>query len=251
MKRDLWRAQISAHYCQPYPCCACSNGILKIVPKTFVSEETTRSKARRGHSDRDPDWIDYVFGAQAKCGNPNCAQIYIFSGSGGVEQSYDGEGGWEWGDAYHPKSAFPMPHIISLPSKVYDDVKLELIRSFETFWRNPESCANSIRNALDKLMINLGFSSNEADGNEINLHQKIELFSKGHPELGSNLMSVKWLCNTGSHGRCISHEELLDAYEIFEFCLNEIIEEKSKKIAQLAEKLNAKHSKVKKGGTKP
>jgi hypothetical protein len=144
-----------------------------------------------------------------------------------------------------------MPHIITIPPKLYDDVEGELIKSFETFWRNPESCANSMRNSLDKLMINLGFASNEADGSEINLHQKIELFSKGHPELGAHLMSVKWLCNTGSHGRRISHEELLDAYEIYEFCLEEIVEEKSKKIAQLAAKLNAKHSKTKKAAAKP
>lgn len=216
-----------------------------------MSEETARSKAWRRDTDWDPDWIDYVFGAQAKCNNPKCAQIYFLTGSGGVEQSNDGEGGWDWDDAYRPKTALPMPHIISFPNKVYEDVKGELIKSFETFWRNPEACANSIRNSLDKLMINLGFASNEADGNEINLHQKIDLFSKSYPDLGANLMSVKWLCNTGSHGRRISHDELLDAYEIYEFCLEEIVEEKSKKIAQLAAKLNAKHSKVKKAPAKP
>jgi hypothetical protein len=176
--------------------------------------------------------------------------MYVLAGNGGVEQSYTDHDDWDWDEAYYPKTSYPMPHIITLPSKTYVDVKGELVKSFETFWRNPESCANSIRNALDKLMINLGFSSNEADGNEINLHQKIELFSKSHPELGSNLMSIKWLCNTGSHGRRVSHEELLDAYEIFEFCLDEIIEEKSKKIAKLAEKLKAKHSKDSKGTVK-
>jgi arsenate reductase-like glutaredoxin family protein len=63
-------------------------------------------------------------------------------------------------------------------------------------------------------------------------------------------MSVKWLCNTGTHGRRITHEELLDAYEIYEFCLEEIIEEKSKKIAQLAAKLNEKHNNAKVTGAK-
>jgi Domain of unknown function (DUF4145) len=219
---------------------------LQIVPKTFISAETARSKYWRNDPEWDPDWIDYVFGTQAKCNNPKCDQMYFLSGSGGVEPNYDGEGNFDWDDAYYPKSAFPMPHIISFPKKVHDDVKAELIKSFETFWRNPEACANSMRNALDKLMINLGFANNEVDGNEINLHQKIETFSKSEPDLGVNLMSIKWLCNTGSHGRVVSHDELLDAYEIFEFCLEEIVEEKSKKIAKLAQKLNAKHDKSQK-----
>ncbi|MBK8374092.1 MAG: DUF4145 domain-containing protein [Sphingomonadales bacterium] len=250
MKRQLWRAQVNAHHCPPYQCCACSSGVLQVVPKTFISDETARSKAWRTDRQWDPDWIDYIFSLQAKCNNPKCAQLYFLTGAGGVEQNYIEDGDWEWSDAYYPKTSFPMPHLINFPNKVYEDVKGELIKSFETFWRNPDSCANSIRNSLDKLMINLGFSSTKADGNEINLLHKIELFSKSHPELGANLMSVKWLCNTGTHGRRITHEELLDAYEIYEFCLEEIIEEKSKKIAQLAAKLNEKHNNAKVTGAK-
>ena len=246
MKRQLWRAQIGEHYCHAYPCCACTNGTLKLVPKSFRFEETAKSKAWHNHADWDPDWIDYVFGAQAECSNIKCRQVYFLTGTGGVEQSYDGEGDFDWGDAYYPKTFLPMPHIIDLPAKLFDDVKLELVKSFETFWRNPEASANSMRNALDNLMTNLGISSTEDGGSEINLHQKIELFSKNDPDLGSKLMSVKWLCNTGSHGRRVTQEELLDAYEILEFCLEEIVEEKSKRIAKLAEKLDARHDKSKK-----
>ena len=55
-------------------------------------------------------------------------------------------------------------------------------------------------------------------------------------------MALKWLGNTGSHGSKVNVEDLLDAFEILEHTLSEIIENKSKKIATLAVNLTKKYS---------
>jgi hypothetical protein len=242
VKRDIWKGQIQESYCPPYPCAACSGGILKLVAKSFKSRETARSKAWRSHSDWDPDWLDYVFSAEAECGNPKCSQTYFLIGTGGVEPYFDDEEGQSWGDAYYPKACVPMPPIIEIPNKCPQDVKLDLIKSFEDFWRNPNASANAIRTALDRLMDHLGITKLDKSKKELTLHKRIEIYAAGEPTIGSQLMALKWLGNTGSHGNRTSIDDLLDAYEILEHCLMEVIEMKTQKIAELAAKLNKKHS---------
>ena len=76
---------------------------------------------------------------------------------------------------------------------------------------------------------------------DLTLHQRIEIYIKSEPIIGQQLMALKWLGNTGSHGSPVNIEDLLDAFEILEHSLEEIIENKSKKIAALATKLAQKH----------
>jgi hypothetical protein len=54
-------------------------------------------------------------------------------------------------------------------------------------------------------------------------------------------MALKWLGNTGTHSAEVSEDDLLDAFEILEHALIEIIEKRSTKVAELAKKLTKKH----------
>lgn len=54
-------------------------------------------------------------------------------------------------------------------------------------------------------------------------------------------MALKWLGNAGSHDRTVSKSDLLDAFEILEHALAEIIDRRSAKVAELAKKLAKKH----------
>jgi len=57
------------------------------------------------------------------------------------------------------------------------------------------------------------------------------------------LMALKWLGNSGSHSGEVSRDDLLDAFEILEHALAELLEQKSERIAALAKKMTAKHGK--------
>jgi hypothetical protein len=77
------------------------------------------------------------------------------------------------------------------------------------------------------------------------LHAAIESFAKNNPVLGAQLMALKWLGNTGSHDSSVSRADLLDAFEILEHVLAEILERRSERVAELAKQLTDKHSKKK------
>jgi len=244
MKRQLWKATVRASYCPPYPCPACTDGVIKIVKNTFLEKETTRSKKWRNHDDWDPEWMDYIFSAAGKCNQEICGQDFFMIGVGGVEPIFDEEYGQALEDTFYPKYCLPMPNIISIPSNCPETVKLNLLKSFELFWRNPEGCANAIRVALEKLMDHLGVqSTSKGNKKPVSLHSKIEIYAKNEPIIGGHLMALKWLTNDGSHGATVHPENLLDAYEVLEHCLEEIIENKSKKIEELAKKISKKHAK--------
>ena len=56
-------------------------------------------------------------------------------------------------------------------------------------------------------------------------------------------MALKSLGNSGAHEGSISREDLLDAFEVLEHSLEEIIEQRSKRVAALSKKLTKKHGK--------
>jgi hypothetical protein len=99
--------------------------------------------------------------------------------------------------------------------------------------------------ALELLMNYLGIQKRARDHKgkmyDLKLHRRVELYEKREPTLGKHLMAIKWLGNSGSHVGSVSREDLLDAFEILEHVLDEILRGRSKKIAQLAKKLNKKH----------
>ena len=55
-------------------------------------------------------------------------------------------------------------------------------------------------------------------------------------------MALKIVGNAGSHTTKVTHDDVLDALEIVEHALAEIIDERSARIAKLASKLTAKHN---------
>lgn len=76
---------------------------------------------------------------------------------------------------------------------------------------------------------------------ELTLHARIDAFAKKEPAIGPQLMALKWLGNTGSHDSSVSSADLLDAFEILEHSLREVIDGHSAKVAALAKKLTKKH----------
>lgn len=246
MKRHLWRSSISLNSCPPWECTACTNGVLRLKVKSLNYEETEASKASHNEEGFDPDWIEYIFTAWAECSNENCKQTYAISGKGGLEPQYTGQVEWNYFETFYPNSIQPPLKIISTPANCPADVSGELKIAFELFWLDTEACASRIRIALEHLLSHLSIPKQKVDTDGktiiVSLHKRIETYVQDEPVLGNQLMALKWLGNAGSHGSSISKTELLDAFEILEFTLSEILQGKSKRIAMLARKLAEKHS---------
>jgi hypothetical protein len=138
-----------------------------------------------------------------------------------------------------------MPAIMKVPEKCPDDVKQELQASFELFWGHPGACAGRLRVALECLLNHLGVAKKKKSANgkftELTLHARIDAFAKREPVLGAHLMALKWLGNSGSHEGDIPRKDVLDAFDILEHSLGELIEQRSARIAALAKSLSKKH----------
>ncbi len=68
-----------------------------------------------------------------------------------------------------------------------------------------------------------------------------------YKNLAEELEAIKWLGNAGSHShKTISHDDVLDAYDLMEISLEEIFDNKKLKAKRIAKKIN-KHKGPKKG----
>lgn len=105
---------------------------------------------------------------------------------------------------------------------------------------------------LEKLMDHLRMptkrKTEKGKYHELKLHDRLLLFQESDPKQGNRLLAVKWLGNTGSHEEQVSAEDLLDAYEVLEHALAEILDKTSSRVDALAKKLTKKHAGKKKSG---
>lgn len=248
MDRALWLQRFENTSLPTWPCPICGKGHVALVAKTFTHKEASGSLASRRSPEWDPEWIEYVFGCWGKCSNASCHQPFSVIGKGRIVPYINEEHGEEWLDEFQALHCHPTPHIIKIPEKCPSEVSEPLVSAFSLFWANPEACAGRIRVSLEALMNHLGISKRQrtAKGKfaELKLHARIDKFAKSDPTNGAQLLALKWLGNAGSHDSgTVSHSDLLDAFEILEHALAEIIDQRSKRVAALAKKLTKKHSK--------
>lgn len=248
MDRSLWKRELSKYSCPPWPCPVCRKGTTAIVKDSLIFKETVPSARSRQNEDEDfvvPELIEFVFTAWARCTHPSCQQEFAISGTGGFAPQYISEDDWDYEEYFVPKVCLPMPDIIELPPRCPEDVTLELKAAFSLFWSHQAACASRIRVALEYLMNHIGIPKRKKGGNgkffDLTLHARIDAFAKKDPTIGSQLMALKWLGNTGSHDSNVSATDLIDAFEILEHALREVIGGHSAKVAALAKKLIKKH----------
>lgn len=253
MNRHLWQQNITLTYCPPWPCPICNEGTLALTKDSVQSKEGVRSQRARNHDDWDPDWIEYSFTAWAQCTHSSCQQNFAIAGRGGITQmEVDGLDGpdFDWLDVFEPLVCHPMPDIFVLPPKCSTEIAQELRGAFFLYWSQTAASANRLRVALELLLNHAGVQkTKKANNGQVNLslHARLDIYAQKEQVVGSQLMALKWLGNSGSHGGgVVSREDLLDAFEIMEHALLEIIEKRSKYVATLAKNLTKKHSKKKK-----
>ncbi len=245
MNRSLWTESLTKVSCPAWPCPTCSKGSLALVQKSLTFKQTIESQRACRHAEWDPDWISYIFTAWAECQHPPCKERFAIVGIGGVEPAFGPEGETDWEDFFSPKMCHPMPEIINIPTKCPAEVRAELLAAFALFWSNYAASAGRIRVALECLMTHMGVPKRRKSAKgkyfELNLHTRIDACAASMPTIGQQLIALKWLGNSGSHDGKVNGNDLLDAFEILEHTLGEIIDRRSKKVAALAKKLTKKH----------
>jgi hypothetical protein len=139
-----------------------------------------------------------------------------------------------------------MPDIFELPEKCPKEVKAELRASFRLFWSDQAASAGRVRVSLERLMdhykIPKRIKGKDGKYQLSKLHRRIEQFSNSRSATGEKLMALKWLGNTASHQGDVSRKDLLDGFEILEYLLAELFDQRTARVTELARQLTLRHA---------
>jgi hypothetical protein len=258
--KSTWPATFSRKEAPPYPCPRCRKPTLKLEEKTLVMEETETSKANHKHEAWEPEWTEERFVCLFRCSAAKCGEIVAVSGRVSVEPNYDGDGDWKYEGMLEPKSMYPPPPIIGLPTNVPPAVREELELAFQFYWGDYGACATKIRTSVERLMdhykvakfrVAKDSKNPSAPGKlkPLDLSTRIDRFIAATGALvhKDHLHALRVVGNLGTHKNSLSRTEMLEAFEVYEHALEELIAKKSIQISKLAKKLSKHAGKSKKG----
>jgi hypothetical protein len=226
------------------PCPTCESGLLfPLTNGMIIENETKDSKFRNSYG---YNYTEYIFSMHLKCSN--CDEIVAVSGDLSEENEPSNE---EFGIQryYDPKSFYPPPKIISIPISCPKSVSKLLKDSFGLYWLDIGSCANKIRISIEVLMDELKINKTRivrGKRKRLRLHERIEIFKIANLEVGNFLLSIKWIGNAGSHFSDIFKEDLLDAYRLLEYSLNQLYNDEKRNLIKISKEINLKKKPIKK-----
>jgi Domain of unknown function (DUF4145) len=238
MKRSLWTHPLTERSSPAWPCPACSNGTLALVPNSLVAKETVESR-QLYEVLCEPESTAYTFSAWLRCNYGDCGEEVVVVGNGTVARfdrmNEAGEEEEKYIRSFHPLFCWPMPDMFELPEKCPPEVQTELRAGFRLFWSDQAASAGRVRVSLERLMDHYRIP-------ELKLHDRIKEFSKAETTAGEKLMALKWLGNTGSHQGSVSRDDLLDGFEVLEYSIAELFDQRTARVAELARQLMRKHA---------
>ena len=232
VQRNLWKPTFWAW--PQLPCPICKVGTLKLIKDTISKKETKASQAARFHEHWDPDWIEERFSAMLTCANPRCKDNVFVCGKITKEWDYypdpDGQSMTQLDDYYAPRFFEPAPPVFPIPNKCPKKVRDDLIRAFALTWSDVGSAGNRLRVAIEALMneckiqkkAKIKTGRNRGQFRELSLDERIKKFGEKQEDAATQLLAIKWLGNIGSHAglAVLSRDDLLDAFEHFEYALD-------------------------------
>lgn len=245
MKRSLWRAQFDISQFGKFDCPTCGDSKLKIVEGTLAENVSDYSSSKNNPHDWEPTWIDEGFVALLKCSKTSCGQVVSVAGSKETTEfhTYDEDGELDWGYSalYRPRNFHPAPIPIEIPDECPDPLRAALKSAFEIMWSDASSSAAKIRFSLEILLDHLAVprSAPNKKGKifDLTLNDRIDRLAKDNDNHKDTLHALRVVGNLGAHEGKISREALLDALELYEHALDDVVGKKSIKIKALAKKL--------------
>ncbi|RFZ89918.1 DUF4145 domain-containing protein [Mucilaginibacter conchicola] len=225
MKKEIWR-----QFTENLPCPSCENGVLKYCGE-YIRRETLESRLDNNFG---PAGIVSPAARFLETGNLECStckEAVIFVRSREEDVRHLDDDGFEI-DFIKPLYYFPAPPIINIPLSCAPVISELLKVSFQLFWIDLGSCANKIRTAAECIMDHLQVPKLDT------LNARIIELKKTRPTISEHLMAIKWIGNSGSHNINITKDLVLDGYEIMEYVLEQIFDDREKQLSLLVQKIN-------------
>ena len=246
LNRKLWLREFTKEGKVEWPCPQCGHSALRLRKETLFEGQTRESQSASDHPGWEPEWIDGRFSCMMDC--PHCGGNLAVAGKYRVQDDrhYDevhGEEG-DYEAYYRPEFFSESPLMISIPESTPSEVSEELKSAFRLFWVDPWACANRIRSSVEELLTaqKVPRTTGRIPANSrrkfLKLHDRLVRFGARKPELSEALMAVKWLGNAGSHSSPVTHEDILDGFEIVELVLEKLYSQREQRVKALSRAIN-------------
>lgn len=228
-----------------WPCPNCGRGALKINKDKFHSAETAESKKARDDEFWEDGWHNWVFNGALEC--YSCRETVTMVGSGYIEHViYMDQITHEVEElsykVFVPNFFHPTLHLFQISDNCPKFVKEEIINSFRLFWFDLPSCANKIRTSLELLLneekVNKTKKNKNGTIKKLTLNERIVEFRKKNLKLADFLLAIKWIGNEGSHVGKLERNDLLDAYELLDFSLIKLYDDKETTLEKIQKEIN-------------
>jgi hypothetical protein len=225
-ERRIWLKPIVTSFGVPQlPCPSCGETRLCFKEDSFRSTESKASLDKRRYiEDWHPIYTEFLFSGILEC--KRCNEQICCCGRGYYEPvSYpdeDGDYQQELSEYFVPDYFYP-PMLIFKPSqKVPLSIRKEIMRSFQVFFCDPNAAANHIRNVLEIILSDQRIANLTKNGKWRSLDQRIIELARASQENADRASALRWIGNFASHPEGVKRENVLDAYEILEFLLEDI-----------------------------
>lgn len=259
INRAFWLDPFPKNHFPNWICPKCNIGILRPLEKTFSFDESgdiTVERMKSGHEYFDYDVYTFRYSVLLKCNNQNCQERVSSCGQGYVQedisegivrlneklQEEDGSPTISYTNVFVPEYFYPSLSLFAISEKCPETVTKEIKQSFKLFFADPSAAANYVRKAVDEILTSKGvarFTANKKGKRvRIPLHNRITVFETVKPDIAKKLFAIKWLGNEGSHADTISKNDVLDAYEILEWVLDDLYVGYRKQLEDKVSKIN-------------
>ena len=163
------------------------------------------------------------FSTFLKC--TSCKETVIMVGKAIVPSELAKQQGITIGIRILPEFFTPPLPIIRLHSAYPKNIKREITRSFSTFFFDPSSCGNAIRQCIERLLDNHRIEKSRISKNGkqiyIPLSDRVELFVDNFSD-AKLLDGIRFLGNEASHNSILNQEDVFNAYKILHYILEEL-----------------------------
>ena len=238
MKRDAIRTRFPLDEIPRFPCPHCDARL------SLVGEVRTHRSAATAWI-ASQDWSDSgqledEFQATLTCESTQCGQAVGMLGVVRYSKVDDVFGPTATTETLEPRSFFPAPSLISIPSNTPPSVIREIRNAFAIAWIDPNAAANRLRVSAEYIMDDFGIPDT-AGGQKIALDRRIRLFgetdmaTRTHAE---TFQALRHVGDTRAHGSQVNWTTLLDAFEIFEAALEDLYGDKAHMVSTARKRLS-------------
>jgi hypothetical protein len=229
-------------------CLRCKRGTISVKKLHF--EETKSSKGLSELLNHPPE---YLFTAVLQC---DYCEVRFFTIGDGFGYWYDpntdekhlkkdDKGEYEKWTRFQPRYVHPPIYLFEINDKCPQKIKNAIVKAFEVYFADVAACANRIRVAIELIMheqkVRKVYKPAGANKEQkYTLHKRIELFENKKSDIAKHIMAIKWISNKGSHAGNLTANDVLTGFELLEYCIEQLYDNKVDRLNKIAERINKK-----------